>query len=122
MQEKILNMAPEKCQDAFLALTDITDVLGGKWKLLILLYLSIRINEENYFKQMQKALFGISAKVLSKELKDLEMNKMVMRIVHDAKLVKVEYSLTAYGKSIIPIAESMLNWALKHRQVILNHS
>lgn len=118
MQKSILNIAPEKCQEAVLALKDSADIWGGKWKLFILLYLSIRVNEKNYFKQMQKALFGISAKMLSKELKDLEMNKLVRRTVHNTRPVTVEYALTEYGRSFLPIAENLLNWGLLHRQVI----
>lgn len=120
MKKTELDITSIRCQEALLALRDSIDIWGGKWKLFILLYLSVRVNEKNRFKEMQKALFGISAKILSKELKDLETNKLVSRAVQNTRPVTVEYSLTEYGKSFLPIAENLLKWGLEHRQVIMS--
>ncbi|MBO9729392.1 MAG: helix-turn-helix transcriptional regulator [Chitinophaga sp.] len=67
---------------------------------------------------MLRGIPGISSKVLSKELKDLEINKLVERTVHDTKPVTVEYSITSYGKTLIPVAEQLLQWGMSHRKVI----
>ncbi|WP_126973935.1 winged helix-turn-helix transcriptional regulator [Gynurincola endophyticus] len=112
------NVSPDQCNEAMLALRDSIEIWGGKWKLMILLYLTIRVNEKNYFMEMVRGISGISGKMLSKELKDLEMNKLVRRIVHDTKPVTVEYTITAYGKSFIPVAEQLLQWGLAHRKTI----
>ncbi|MEV4886281.1 helix-turn-helix transcriptional regulator [Chitinophaga ginsengisegetis] len=56
--------------------------------------------------------------MLSKELKDLEMNKLVSRTVHNTKPVMVEYTITEYGKSFVPVAEQLLQWGLSHRKII----
>ncbi|HWL00414.1 MAG TPA: helix-turn-helix domain-containing protein [Parapedobacter sp.] len=112
------NVLPEQCNQAMLALRDSIEIWGGKWKLMILLYLTIKVNEKNYFMEMARGIPGISGKMLSKELKDLEMNQLVKRIVHDTKPVTVEYSITEYGKSFVPIAEQLLKWGLSHRKVV----
>lgn len=60
-------------------MTDTLDLLDGKWKLLILHYLMLREDIYNTFKKIERDLDGISAKVLSKELKDLEFHQLVKR-------------------------------------------
>ena len=111
-------MSPEDCNEAMLALRDSIEMWGGKWKLMILLYLTIKANDKNCFMEMVRGIPGISGKMLSKELKDLEMNKLVKRIVHDTKPVTVEYTMTEYGKSFVPVAEQLLQWGMSHRKVI----
>ena len=112
------NVSPEQCNEAILALRDSIEIWGGKWKLMILFYLTIKVNDKNYFMEMVRGIPDISGKVLSKELKDLEINKLVKRVVHDTKPVTVEYSITEYGKSFVPVAEQLLQWGLSHRKVI----
>jgi len=68
--------------------------------------------------QIKRDIQGISANMLSKELRDLEMNMLVKRTVHDTKPVTVEYEITEYGKTFIPHVEGLINWGLKHRQMI----
>ncbi|MGN7818914.1 winged helix-turn-helix transcriptional regulator [Chitinophaga sp. 22536] len=112
------NISPEQCNEAIMALRDSIEIWGGKWKLMILLYLTIKADGKNYFMEMLRGIPGISGKVLSKELKDLEINKLVERIVHNTKPVTVEYSITDYGKTFIPVAEQLLQWGMAHRKVI----
>lgn len=112
------NVSPTQCHEAMLALKDSIEIWGGKWKLMILLYLTVKANDKNYFMEMVRGIPGISAKMLSKELKDLEINKLVKRVVHDTKPVTVEYSITEYGKSFVPLAEQLLTWGLSHRKAI----
>ncbi|MDN5286738.1 MAG: HxlR family transcriptional regulator [Mucilaginibacter sp.] len=75
-------------------------------------------NDKNYFMEMVRGIPGISGKMLSKELKGLETNQLVKRSVHDTKPVTVEYAITEYGKSFVPIAGHLLQWGLSHRKVI----
>ena len=60
------------------------------------------------FKELQRTL-GISARMLSKELKDLEMNQLVHRETFDTAPITVEYSLTAYGESLCPVIRGVVH-------------
>lgn len=111
-------MSAEQCNEAMLALRDSIEIWGGKWKLMILLYLTIKVKEKNFFMEIVRGIPGISGKMLSKELKDLEMNKLVERIVHTTAPITVEYAITEYGKSFVPVAEKLLQWGMSHRELI----
>jgi DNA-binding HxlR family transcriptional regulator len=108
------------CKELFLSLRDFGDIWGGKWKMQIILYLSVYKEKEIFFTQIRQDIPGISAKMLSKELKDLELNRLVSRIVHPTTPVKVQYLITAHGESFFPVAESMILWGLRHRRLILD--
>ncbi|MCD2422783.1 helix-turn-helix transcriptional regulator [Niabella pedocola] len=113
---------PEKtrpeCIQNLLALRDSLELLGGKWKLLIVLHISCRPKELLHFKKLEKEITGISAKMLSKELKILEENKIVTRTVQNTRPVTVTYTLTTYGQTLIPIADALQQWGLHHRKII----
>jgi DNA-binding HxlR family transcriptional regulator len=106
------------CEQELNAIRDSLEVLGGKWKLRIMRHLNGRIDEVNTFKKIQRGIEGISAKMLSKELQDLEMNLLVFRTVIDTKPVSVQYGITEYGKTVFPITESLVSWGLNHRKKI----
>ena len=106
---------PPACTGNVLAMRDTLDILGGKWKLLILHYLTYRDSEINTFKKIERDIEGISSKVLSKELKDLELNKLVIREVQNTKPVSVKYSISEYGKSTETLILQIVNWGKKHR-------
>lgn len=106
---------PPACTANLLAMTDTLDLLGGKWKLLILHYLITRENEVNTFKKIERDLEGISAKVLSKELKDLETNRLVSREVQDTKPITVAYAITEYGKTTNDLIANLVAWGKQHR-------
>ena len=109
---------PPSCSNDILALYDALDTLGGKWKLIILHYLITRENDRNTFKKIEKEIDGISAKVLTQELKALEMNQLISRTVHATKPITVEYAITEYGKTIQPVLSSLVNWGKNHRNTI----
>lgn len=67
------------CSEELMAMRDSLDVLGGKWKLMILRFLTNRTHQIINFKKMQREIDGISAKMLSKELKELETNLLISR-------------------------------------------
>jgi DNA-binding HxlR family transcriptional regulator len=107
-----------QCTDHLLALRDSLELLGGKWKLLLVLYIGSRQNELHHFKKLEREITGISAKMLSKELKTLEENEIVTRTIQNSQPITVTYALTKYGQTLIPIARELQNWGLNHRKVI----
>jgi len=111
---------PIACTNNILALQDALEVIGGKWKLLILHYLLVRTDEINTFKKIDKDIEGISAKMLSKELKILEGNLLVSREVRDTKPITVRYEITDYGKEIKSLISSLVDWGQNHRLKIIN--
>lgn len=106
---------PSACTGDIMSMLDTLDVLGGKWNLLIVHYLLSREDKINTFKKMEKDIEGISAKMLSKELKALEVNQIVKREVMDTKPVTVQYSITEYGKGTRPVISALVNWGQQHR-------
>lgn len=108
----------ENCKKLLMGIIDVQDMMSGKWKYVIIaaLFLSGKMR----FMDLKRRIDGISPKVLSNELKDLEMNHLVTRTVRDTKPVTVEYELTELGKSFIDIIEAMGKWGMKYRQTIIN--
>jgi len=105
-----------ECVKMLLPVKDALDILSGKWKLPIILSLSFG---KKRFKQMLREIPGITPKMLSKELKELEINELADRKVYDTVPVSVEYELTSYGKTLKPLIGELHNWGAKHRKRIL---
>ncbi len=74
------------------------------------------------FSQMAKEIPEITDKMLSKELRDLEMNELVKRTVYDSVPVIVEYSMTPYGKTLESVIDALRDWGVKHRKRIIGKS
>jgi len=106
------------CDEELRAMRDCLFVIGGKWKLLILRYLANRQHLELNFTKILQDIGGISPKVLTKELKDLEQNQLIYRKQNNDKVPKVYYSLSEYGKTVIPLTETIVQWGLDHRTKI----
>jgi len=106
------------CEQELAAIRDSLEILGGKWKLQIMRYLNNHINEKNTFKKIQREVGGISAKMLSKELRELEINLLVTRTVMETRPVTVNYAMTEYGLSVFPVTETLVDWGLNHREKI----
>lgn len=97
------------------ALQDTIYVLGGKWKLPII---NSICNGNHRFTEIQQSIPGITSRMLSKELKDMELNNLVKRIEdRDAKVV-ILYESTPYCQSFGPIITEMINWGKSHREYI----
>lgn len=104
----------KKCPVQFvLAVNDTINVIKGKWKLPILGSL---LFEKKRFTEIQRNIPKITPRMLSKELKELELNGMVTRTVYNTIPVSVEYQLTNSGKSISEVLEKMAEWGLNHRK------
>ncbi|MEO4005328.1 helix-turn-helix domain-containing protein [Flavobacterium sp. CAU 1735] len=106
------------CSEELFAIRDSLEILGGKWKLLILIYLKNRQDKLVHFKMMERGIQGISTKMLSKELKELEINELVTRTIQDTRPITVTYALTDYGKSVILVIEALVQWGFDHRMMI----
>jgi DNA-binding HxlR family transcriptional regulator len=86
-----------QCKATLNSVADALYVIGGKWKLRIIVALK---EGTKRFNEMQRLIDGISAKVLSTELKDLELNGFVRRNVFTGSPVVVEYELTDYAETL----------------------
>ena len=108
-----------ECTKAILPVKDALDILSGKWKLPIIISLSFG---NKRFSEISKEIPGITDRMLSKELRDLEMNYLAKRTVYDSVPVVVEYSMTTYGKSLEKLIDELRDWGIKHRKKIIEKS
>lgn len=105
----------ESCAKAKLAIRDTLDVVGGKWKLVLITLL--RSGKKGFNELSREA--GISPRILSKELHELEMNGLVSREVRQSKPVTVQYGLTPYSETLNEVLNAMVQWGHQHRQKII---
>jgi len=110
------NHNKEQCTQYALPIRDTLDILSGKWKLPIM---GALMSGKMRFKEMEREIPNITARMLSKELKELEENQLVTRTVYDTKPVTVEYELTAYGSSLDKVLYEMKVWGEQHRKRIM---
>lgn len=83
------------------------DLIGGKWKALILWHL---LDHTLRFNEIRRQIPQATAKMLTQQLRDLERDGLIRRVVHPVVPPKVEYSLTAIGESMVPILDAMCGW------------
>jgi DNA-binding HxlR family transcriptional regulator len=86
------------------------DIIGGRWKVLILWQL---FQEERRFSELFRAFPGITQKMLTQQLRELEKDGIVHRQVYPQIPPKVEYSLTPLGESLRPVVDAMCEWGLQ---------
>jgi DNA-binding HxlR family transcriptional regulator len=101
------------CNAVLTPINDALYVIGGKWKIRVIAALR---DGSKRFNEIQRTVGGISARVLSNELKELEMNGFVTRIVHAETPVVVEYKSTEYAASLSPVLLSLAEWGTMHRE------
>lgn len=104
------------CPKTMLSIKDALDAVEGRWKLLILFSLS---ESPKRFKQIAREVSGITDKTLSKELKSMEANKLILRQVHDTFPPTVEYSITPHGMSLEKVIDELHFWGLAHRKEVI---
>ena len=92
-------------------LTAALTALGGKWKLIIIYWLA---ESPKHFAALRKAMPGISQKVLTQQLRELVNDGLVNRKPKGAVPAPVEYSLTDYGHSVLPLVEDVRRWGRSH--------
>lgn len=95
---------------------DVIDIIGRRWRGAILASLC---DKEKRFNELKRDLGSITPRTLVKELRYLELNKLVIREVEATSAVSVVYSLTKHGKSLEPLIASIVAWGQKHRKVVL---
>lgn len=83
------------------------DVIGGKYKAQIVYEL---IGRTCRYNEIQKALPQATPRMLSKQLKELEEDGVVKRVLYPVVPPKTEYSLTEFGETLVPIVQSLCNW------------
>lgn len=108
--------SPEACTTSVMAVRDALYMLNGKWKLPLIVALS---NGPKRFNKIKRTLNGITPKILSKELRELEMNEFVERKVFATTPVSVSYELTPYSQSLQKVIGELRNWDLQHRERIV---
>ncbi|GAB2770892.1 winged helix-turn-helix transcriptional regulator [Rhabdobacter roseus] len=108
----------ETCKKARLAVQDTLDVVGGKWKLVLL---TILMHGKRRFRELSREA-GITPRILSKELQEMEMNGLVSRTVCDTRPVTVEYALTPYSETLKEVLDAMEHWGQQHRRKIIGGS
>ena len=113
------SLTSEECNQNQQAVRDALYALNGKWKLPIIVALS---EGPVRFKELQRKVEGITPKILSKELKELELNEFVERTVYATAPVAVEYKLTPYSKTLEKVILELRNWGMKHRDYIFSKS
>lgn len=107
------------CLEKIIGVRDTQELIAGKWKTAIIGML--QYNGRTRFMDMKRGLEGIASKVLSNELKELEMNHLVRRIVESDAPLSVAYELTSHGKRLTAVIDSMASWGIAYRKRILVH-
>src|SRR5690606_28315941 len=105
----------ESCSKAKMAIRDTLDVVGGKWKLILI---SVLRSGKKGFNELSREA-GMSPRILSKDLQELEMNGLVSRKVCDTKPITVQYELTEYSHSLNDVLVAMEKWGYQHRKRIV---
>ncbi len=92
-------------------LTAALAAIGGKWKMIIVYWLA---EEPTHFAALRRKMPSISQKVLTQQLRELQADAIVDRRAADRRADPVVYSLTPYGRSLLPLVESVRVWGRSH--------
>ena len=92
-------------------------VIGGKWKLIILWHLGLEGTKR--FSELKKMIPQITQKMLTNQLRELEEDQLVERKVYAEVPPRVEYSLTAYGQSLMPVLRLMYDWGKQYGEQVV---
>jgi DNA-binding HxlR family transcriptional regulator len=98
-----------------LAVRDTLEVLGGKWKIVILAAL---LGRPYRFKELSREI-GISPRMLAKELQELEQDQLVTRTVCPTRPITVEYASTPHSQTLLPVVRAMSDWGFLHHEAIV---
>ena len=114
MEYKINFEQAKACPIQFvLAINDTLNVISGKWKIPII---ASMLFGKQRFTEIQRNIPKITPRMLSKELKELELNGIVKRTVYDSIPVTIEYELTESAKQLDDVMNSMIKWGISHRK------
>ncbi len=104
-----------ECAGSLKNVIDALYVLNGKWKRALILSL---VQSSKRFNEIQKEVTGISAKVLAKELKDLELNDFITRNVYPTTPVSIIYEATGYSQTLKSVIGELSAWGEQHREKV----
>lgn len=108
------------CDKSFImALTDAQNAVNGKWKLAIV---STLLRGKKRFTEIEKTIGGVTPRMVSKELKELEINGVIKRRVTDSIPVLIEYELTRSGERLSEVILKMVEWGIQHREDAIGRS
>ena len=102
--------------DGYCPVTATMTVIGGKWKPIILWILRDNVRR---FGEIKRFIPGITQKMLTQQLRELEKDRIINRQVYPVVPPKVEYSLSEYGRTLIPILDAMAAWGEKHKDLLI---
>ena len=94
------------------------ELISGKWKPLILWKLSQHSSMR--FGEFQRAIPGITKKMLAQQLRELERDQLVIRTIYGSVPPKVEYALSGFGQTLRPVLEATAHWGRQHKQQIIS--
>jgi DNA-binding HxlR family transcriptional regulator len=89
-------------------------VIGGRWKPIIIF--KLLQNDFLRFGELKREIEGVTQRMLTQQLRELEDDKVVARKVYAEVPPRVEYSLTCYGRTLEPIMTAMRDWGAEHQQ------
>ncbi|WP_405045784.1 winged helix-turn-helix transcriptional regulator, partial [Pseudomonas aeruginosa] len=98
--------------------TFTVDVIGGKWKSLILFHL---ISGTRRFNELRRLMPEITQRMLTLQLRELETDRIINREIYREVPPKVEYSLAPLGETLIPLITAMREWGAAHEQTVLKY-
>ena len=102
-----MRIIPEQCK-----VNEALGILVGKWKPIILLHLFTEGTQR--FSELKRLMPGITQKMLTKQLRELEDEDIINRVIYPQVPPKVEYSISEYGKSLQPVLDVMHEWGTDH--------
>ena len=94
-------------------LMSVMEILGGKWKIVIIGHL---FTGTKRFGELKRLITGITQKMLTQQLRELEKDELIHREIFKEIPPKVEYSLTNAGKALEPILKQLCEWKLRLRE------
>lgn len=106
-----------ECMRKVRAIDDTLHILSGKWTLVLIAHLCYKPMR---YSELLKDLNGIAGKVLSRELKDLEINGLIVREVSEGQPLTVTYKISQYGQTLKELTDGLADWGLLHRERIFN--
>ncbi|MGH1335052.1 MAG: winged helix-turn-helix transcriptional regulator [Aureispira sp.] len=113
-KEKMINLEDNKCERIDCPVITTLGVIGGKWKPAILW--TLKQWEVARFNNLRRSLAPITQKMLTQQLRELEANGIINRKVYAEVPPRVEYRLTPYGETLMPIMDEMAKWGAGHQQ------
>jgi DNA-binding HxlR family transcriptional regulator len=106
----------KECTNTVIAIHDVMDILNGKWKVSIIACLCY---QKMRYSDILREVKGISGKMLSRDLKELETNLLITRTVLNTQPITVEYEITEYGSTLKNVINVIAAWGFEHRKKIM---